>query len=973
MVLHADGPQSSRAFVGRERELTQLVAAYESASAGTGSVVLLAGEAGIGKTALCEQLAIRVLGSSGRVLVGHCYEQSSLSLPYLPFIEALHNYVLSSATDLLKDQLGIGAPFVARVLPEVREYLQVQPSPLVEPNEDRWRLHQSLADFVRNIAGDPLLLILEDLHWADRDTLDLLEHLVRNVALANNDAQVPRLLIVATYRDYDLNRESLSPSLAELRRSGAVVDYISLGGLSIQEVRKLHEILHGGEAPSERIEMVHQQTEGNPLFVQEMLRYLEDEPAAAHASTDVPARLPAGLRDVVSARLGGLSEACNESLSLGAVIGREFRLDVLQRASGLSQAEIVESLTEAKQAAILEETPRPGGVLYRFRHAVFQQVLYEQLGAGRRLEIHPKVGRALAEVYAGRQDERASELFEHFSNSTDMADLSRAVRYGATAAQAAMNVFAYEQAARLLELTLEVQGLVGADHVTRFDLTEQLGKALIAAGKATRVVDDVAPEALRIATELDDERRAFAACCLALEAGPLRKRANTPEWIDRAERYAGDDPQARIRLNYPKSAKLLHSGNFKEARELLSGTIDLAHRQGIRDQEVKHASFLLRLGIGSDQEERKLFDDLKTRPREDVGIAEEAMSHFDAVSTHLQWGEREYAAAEQLELSRLASTTRYDAAIKFSQGGEALFAILDGRLKEALELSRDAQIGTFPYSWQASILSWLGDTTALEGLLRSHFAVGGFLLYGPAFKGLVLSQLGRYEEARRSIVGPLARLAETPLEDPVAFSLPMMLLEPCVLTGDKDGTELLLQRLRGDSRLLVKPDFILLPRRLGLAAVLLAHFPEARRHYQAAIEFCSRVGHRPELALTRLDLAELLLAHYPDDHSQAVEHLDSAIAELKTMGMAPALQKALALHESARAATGRSASYPDGLSAREVEVLRLITLGRSNREIAEELTLSVRTIERHIANLYAKAGLRTKAQAATYAHRKNLV
>src|SRR5439155_665620 len=190
-------PLYRRTFVGREAELKQLEAAFDAALGGRGGLAMVIGEPGIGKTALCEQLATYAALRGGKTLAGHCYEEGSLSLPYLAFVEAMRSYVLAREPDGLKADLGTGAADVARIVSEVRDRLAVEVRPAGDPEDDRWRLFQAVSGFLRAASTvQPLLIILEDLHWADRGTLDLLVHLSRNL-------QGARLLIVGNYRDVE--------------------------------------------------------------------------------------------------------------------------------------------------------------------------------------------------------------------------------------------------------------------------------------------------------------------------------------------------------------------------------------------------------------------------------------------------------------------------------------------------------------------------------------------------------------------------------------------------------------------------------------------------------------------------------------------------------------------------------------------------------------------------------------------------
>lgn len=271
----SEGVQSDpiyrRTFVGREQELKQLEGTFDRAISGQGSFAMVVGEPGIGKTALCEQIATYVAVRGGKTLVGHCYEEGSLSLPYLAFVEALRTYVLAREPEKLKSELGTGAAEVARIVSEIRDRVEVEPRAAGDPEDDRWRLLQAVTGFLRNASSvQPLLIVLEDLHWADRGTLDLLLHIARNLEGA-------RLLIVGNYRDVEVDRaHPLSSTLGELRRGGNFLR-LPLRGLTIDEVHRMYAQLRGQEVSWAAAEAVHRQTEGNPLFVQEVLRYFVEE------------------------------------------------------------------------------------------------------------------------------------------------------------------------------------------------------------------------------------------------------------------------------------------------------------------------------------------------------------------------------------------------------------------------------------------------------------------------------------------------------------------------------------------------------------------------------------------------------------------------------------------------------------------------------------------------------------------------
>ena len=429
---------------------------------------MVVGEPGIGKTAICDQLGAHVAAAGGRTLAGHCYEEGSLALPYLPFVEALRSYVLDRDAAALRQELGAGAPDVARIVPDLRDRLQVEPSSPTTPEEDRFRLFQAVVAFLRSAAAEvPLCLVLEDLHDADKGTLELLTHLGRDLAAAH-------LLVLGTYRDVEVDRaHPLSGALAELRR-GPAFERIPLRGLTPDEVQRMLTNIAGQATPWPLAEAVHRQTEGNPLFIQEVFRYVAEEGLLVPeqggwtVTTDILAeRIPEGLRDVIGKRLSRLSDPCNRVLAVAAVIGREFALATLEAVAGVSEEELAVALEEAVRTAVLEERAQVGGARYRFTHAFFRQTLYEELIAPRRLRLHQQVARALETQYAGRLDDHAAELAEHFAQSSEPEALTKAVAFGERAAQRATQVYAHGEAARLLEGALAVQEVLDPHDTAR--------------------------------------------------------------------------------------------------------------------------------------------------------------------------------------------------------------------------------------------------------------------------------------------------------------------------------------------------------------------------------------------------------------------------------------------------------------------------------------------------------------------------
>jgi len=911
-----ENPLYRRVFVGREPELKQLKSAFDGAMSGQGALMMVTGEPGIGKTALCEQLATYVTLRGGRTLVGHCYEKGSLSLPYLAFVEALRSYVLAREVKDLREELGSGAADVARIISEIRERLKIKLRPQKDPEEERYRLLQAVSEFLNNAANvQPMMVVLEDLHDADNGTLDMLTHLSRNLAGA-------RLLIVGTYRDIDVDRSHpLSAALAELRRV-STYGRVLLRGLNADEVQRMLESITRESVPWGLAEAVHRQTEGNPLFVQEVVRYLVEEGLIARRegrwrpTKDAPLEMsiPEGLRDVIGKRLSLLSPECNQLLATASVIGREFAMETLKAVAGINDDVFVNALKQAVHLSILEERSQRGLVRYRFTHAFFRQTLYEEMIAPQRLKLHQQVARSLETLYAKRLREHATELAEHFSHSTDPADLKKAVEYSEMAAKRATDVYAYGEAVRLLEQALKVQEVLDPeDKAKRCDLLLILGVALILAGEHQRIIATEAPQALSLAEAIADNKRASQACLLAVRglSGYGLNATASPEavqWAERGDCYAEPDTIGRACADAMLGHVKLSGVSFlPEGATLISRALDLAHRLGDPDTYWWIAMLWLFMVSAPqhDEERLRLAEELAEQSRHGVNLYISTWALWSMVQTFLEFGQRRRAEDIMSEMKTMAERSGQPNLIILSMVNDAIMAIWDGRLEEAVGIRRRAlaraeelDILEFAGIWTSWILParvYLGDAgrpleSVLQGSRNAPRNIGNEMVIM-----FCLVQLGRHAEVvemlQRLVV---ARPCIGSNNDETMGWVDITVLEVAVLAGHRQAAELLLRRLAGSS---IRTSGLwrttCAGRHLGAAAAFLGKPDEARKYYQEAIKVCTEIKFRPELALTRLQLAELLLEHYPAEKKEALEHLDFAIKEFQDMKMQPSLERAL--------------------------------------------------------------------------------
>jgi tetratricopeptide (TPR) repeat protein len=914
----AENPLYRRVFVGREAELRRLQSAFDDAMSGRGALITVVGEPGIGKTALCEQLSTYVALRGGRTLIGHCYEEGSLSLPYLPFVEALRDYVLTREIKELQEQLGTGASDVARIVSEVRERLKIKLRPPRDSDEERYRLLQAVTGFLANAATvQPMLLVLEDLHDSDKGTLDMLTHVSRHLAGT-------RLLVVGTYRDVEVDRNHpLSAALAELRR---VTSYerVLLRGLNADEVRRMLESIARQEVPWGLAEAVHRQTEGNPLFVQEVVRYLaeeglikrEDGRWRSSRETPLEMTIPEGLRDVIGRRLSLLGPECNQLLSIASVIGREFGLDTLRGVANIEEDAFIKALKEAVQMSVLEERSQPGIVRYRFTHAFFRQTLYEELIAPQRLKLHQQVARALETQYAGRIDEHAAELAEHFSQSTDPADLSKAVSYGEIAAKRAVSVYAYGEAVRLIEQALKVQRVLDPnDRVKLCDLLLFLGEYLISAGDPHRTFSSELQEAFSLAESAGDENRAARACSLALNGivaygiggavswtGPEVVR-----WLERGDRYAKSDTRERVWVNKILGVSKMVTGELahrydlmNEGARLIINNLELARR--INDPETfcdAAVFYFVFVSAPHHVDERlKLAEELTNKLHSGLPAIPHGLAKMSIGLTFMEFGQRQRANTYFDDFKNTAMRSGQANLTLVSLSLDSMLATMEGRLEDALAISqsirtRGDQLALAQYAFQLAIFSSFQPLIYLGRLdeIRQLFGDSPILSLAP-LRALIDQDPEVTEILEQWVV---ARPGIGSTNDETAAWMDMLFLKAALRIGHRKAAELLLRRFADRGMRTTGTSFlpICISRHLGAAAALLGRIDEARKHYDEAVKVTTEMSFRPELALTRLQLAELLLEHYPEEKAAALEHLDFAVKEFRDMKMQPSLDRAL--------------------------------------------------------------------------------
>jgi class 3 adenylate cyclase len=433
--------KSQDAFVGRRAQMLRLGDAWREARDRGVRVVLVAGEPGIGKTRLVTELCRTAHSGGAAVLLGRSPEETLT--PYQPFVEALRHYVSSCPADELLLQVGNQRRTLAKLIPELAESEgQAVGRPANAGGEgERYVLFDAVASLLRDAARNrTMILVLDDLHWADRPSLLMLGHVARSAG------DVP-LLILGTYRATEVGEDHpLAGTIADLRRARTLTT-VPLDGLDATDVAALiHQ--RGARLDDGVIRTVARRTEGNPFFVEEVVRQLD---------SGLGLTLPESVKELLLRRLRQLDEPARRALAAAAVLGTEFELRTLERTIDLDGDALLEVMDRALAEHVLIESPDEIG-RYAFAHVLIRETVYEQLSATRRGRLHLRAGTALELVHADRLDERAAELAYHFGQAQDD---EKTFEYQLRAAAAAAHVHASQAAITHYDSALETAERLG--------------------------------------------------------------------------------------------------------------------------------------------------------------------------------------------------------------------------------------------------------------------------------------------------------------------------------------------------------------------------------------------------------------------------------------------------------------------------------------------------------------------------------
>ena len=914
LVSEAPSERSRVAFVGREGELAELLAAFGDAQGSRGRLVMLVGEPGIGKSRLADELIGEARARGARVIVGRCWEAGGAPA-YWPWVQSLRTYIGETEPEALREQLADGAAVLAQLLPELCELFPDLPEPpSLEPEGARFRFFEAVSGFLqRATRARPLVLVLDDLHAADEPSLLLLRFVARE--LDGN-----RLLVVCAFRDVaPTMRDPLVATVAELVRERGVTQ-IPLAGLSQADIAEYVPASTGVEPAPGLVEAVHAETEGNPLFVAETVRLLADEGRIGNPEAHL--RIPPGARAVIDQRVGRVSERCQGLLTLASVMGREFGLDPLARFSNVPGDELIDSLDEAVAEQILGQVPGSPSRL-RFGHALIRDALYERLTPTRRMQLHRDAAAALAAAHSEDLGPHLTELAHHYVAAAPAGVTHQAVEFARRAGDRAASQLGYEEAARLYGMGLSV-----VDEPTlRCDLLLALGDARARAGDSP-----AAKPAFREAAELAEDRGLrdrLARAALGYSGRIIWERQQDDEQLvpllEGALAALGeDDSELRVRLMARLAGGPLRGIRFPPERRFAVGreAVEMARRL---DDPATLAyaldAYLPAIESPANTTETlelctELFE-VATAAGDKERVLE---AHEHRLERFFELGEMRKAHSDLEAMAKLAGELRQPAQQWLVVICSARLALHEGSFDEAERLiEQGRELGEQALSWNAGVAFRVQSymlrreegqlDEARELVSRGKREYPEYELWECA-RASAAAALGLEDEAKQTFEALAADgFAGLPFDQNAWLVGMGLLAETAGSLGDASRAAVLYELLLpyAERVAVTYPELSTgsVSRYLGILAMTTARPADAERHLEAALKANERIGARPWLAHTQEDFARMLAARGKrGDRERGRELAASALEGYRTLGMESFAAQAAEL-ERALSATPR--------------------------------------------------------------------
>jgi DNA-binding CsgD family transcriptional regulator/tetratricopeptide (TPR) repeat protein len=1000
---------SSPTFIGRHQERAWLGDRLVDRRADHVATILIGGEAGVGKTRLITEFAERAVADGWRVLVGHCLELGESGLPFAPIVEAFRDLPGLLDPTVLVRVVGSGRTEIGNLVPSLADRL-APAGPRAADEATQARLFEFILAMIGRLAEEaPLVLEIEDLHWADRSTRDLLRFLARNVRHGP-------LLIIATFRTDELHRRHpLVPFLAELGRLPRF-ERSNLSRLSAEETFEQLSAILGHAAALDLARGIHERSDGNPFFAEELL-------AAAQASQRTSGRsgLPPDLETLLNERIGRLTDATQAVLGIAAVVGRDVSHHLLERIAELSIARLLAALQEAidQQVIVLVES-EAHDVRYSFRHALIQEAIYSRLLPTERQRLHRRIVDALLDGVGG--SETAAALAAEVAHHADRAgDPIRALHWSVAAGDAATAVAAFAEAYLHLERALHHWSLVAEPEtvagVSRVDLLGRVAAAAAAIGEPT-VAAGLAGEAIELlGSDGDTEQRAVLEDRRFLylwESGDLPGAAAAVEHAHGAISTV-DAPEARIRLTAALGHARIHQGRFDEADLLLREAHAAAEQNG-NDRAAAEAVAMMGFSLCYQGFEDQGIDNLRDAMRRLAELGDDQDQLWLAASNlegGLGWAGRHQEALEMLrdgldQLRRDGTERRW--------GPMLISGLIDhnialGRWDEADRVISEAALPdheTLQLAWFQQSAAELDVLRGRVDAARARMAIAERLVgVGPGSSRIdrlfmlrgevaILHADGQHRDARLAIEAAIdqsrdpereamlwwlfafgARCGADEAEDARAHRRDK-------LAADAAAHSILLAdlALRTAARAAAEDRPALTLRACANLAAAEAGRARGRSDpaaWQATAHAFAALEQPIDETYARFRQAEAMLAR-GDDRKEIASLLRTVHSTSTAVEARSLANDVEALARRARISLDVADATPAGhepdpwnLTGREREVLGLLAIGLSNREIGERLFVTEKTASVHVSNILGKLGVPGRGAAAAIAVRLGLL
>jgi DNA-binding SARP family transcriptional activator/tetratricopeptide (TPR) repeat protein len=870
-------------LVGRDRESALLRDWWASVGQGDGGLLLVDGDPGIGKTRLVGELARAVEAEGALVLWGRCDEDPIA--PFQPFAEALGRYFHAESADRISRMPAWQLAELSRLVLRLRQYAPPFEEDAGDPENNRFRFFEAVTATLGELsANGTLLLVLDDLHWADQPTLLLMRHVLRNIDRA-------KLGVVGLYIDTEVPSDHrLRPALADLR-SDLSIEMVHLHGLNEDGVEELVRLWP--KADRELAPPLFKLTDGNPLFLEEMLRHLNERGTAQTGDggdAPVPPNLdpPEAIRELVARRVSRLPEDVIYLLQAAAVAGQECEASIVAEAAELSPDQQLDAFDWAEESRLLR---RIGGLVrdrYAFSHALVRDAIYGELLRGRRVRYHHKIAVATERVHGDSLDRYVNELAHHFYMGAALADSDKAIRYCTAAGERALRLLAFEEAVGHLTRALEVAEKYGSgDPSTLCDTLIALAEAQNRAGDAAQANANFERAASMARSIGDPERLAST----ALRAGPLTYLgivgAHQEQIVLLEEALAvlpGDDSHLRSRVTAQLGLVIVASfgvpgpGVLDRALALNSDAVAMARRLGDRVAlgYALRARMHVLWGIESALERMAAATELGQ-------IADDVGDQFLALHGHM-WRVRELLAQGDVDAvnEELARFEERDAGpvhpleASYSLNVGAMMALISGEFEQAEWMARRAMEvaqghNDLALSFYGGLMAWTwwqrDELGALEDMFREVIAdaLDGYLIVGASL-ALMHAEAGKYDEAMADL-DALAEVGWVVVAKDQTEGLSLALAAAaCSALGAqaRDHAGLIYEQMRpyaGTAIVLRAPaaacagpaDYY-----LGLLTTAIGDLALAEVHFEAALRLAHRMHSEPFAAAAEVELARTL-------------------------------------------------------------------------------------------------------------------